>query len=83
VLAFGLLPRRHRMRFDPVGFWVQAGGLFSASDRRDPVWWPWTPKARHAREVLRLHAVRQIAPTVATTAFLHGSMPFLMHPKEY
>ncbi len=58
VLAFGLLPFRHRMRFDPAGFWCQTGGLFAASDRSDrPVrFWGW--RSRVARETGRLQDVR-------------------------
>jgi O-antigen biosynthesis protein len=58
VLAFGLLPRRHRMRFDAAGYWCQTGGLWSPSLRNDPLWRPWGPKARFARESARLFDVR-------------------------
>jgi O-antigen biosynthesis protein len=58
VLAFGLLPRRHRMRFDPAGFWCQTGGVFSPSLRSDPPWRPWGLKDRFARESARLLSVR-------------------------
>jgi O-antigen biosynthesis protein len=63
VLALGPLPRRHRMRFDPAGYWWQEGGLWSASCRSDPVWWPWHWNARSAREAERLHPVRPIVPS--------------------
>jgi GT2 family glycosyltransferase len=58
VLSFGILPRRHRMRFDAAGYWCQTGGLQSASLRSDPVWRPWKAKARIVRETARLRAVR-------------------------
>jgi GT2 family glycosyltransferase len=60
VLAIGLLPRRHRMWFDPAGVWWQSGGLRAASDRRDPVLRLWGWRARIAREARRLPAVRPV-----------------------
>lgn len=62
VLVFGLLPRRHRMRFDPAGYWWQEGGLYAPSCRSDPVWRVWRPQARAAREAARLRPVRPITP---------------------
>ena len=42
---------RHHMRFHPEGWWEQTGGLFGASDRRDPVFRAWRFAARITREV--------------------------------
>ena len=48
----------HRVRFDPAGYWEQTGGLFGRSDRSDPLFRVGRLKARVAREVERIGAVR-------------------------
>lgn len=60
VLALGVLPMSHRMRFDARGFWMQTGGLCAASDRTDPPLRLWGWSARIAREAARLQAVRLV-----------------------
>jgi GT2 family glycosyltransferase len=62
VLALGLLPLRHRLRFDPRGFWMQTGGLFAASDRGDSTLTLWRPAARVAHEADRLRPLRPVGP---------------------
>ena len=42
---------RHQMRFHPEGWWEQSGGLFGASDRRDPAFRWWHFAERITREV--------------------------------
>lgn len=42
---------RHHMRFHPEGWWEQSGGLFGASDRRDPAFHWWRFADRITREV--------------------------------
>jgi GT2 family glycosyltransferase len=62
VLVLGALPRRHRMWFDPAGYWWQEGGIGAPSCRSDPVWRAWGRQARTAREAARLRPVRPIMP---------------------
>ena len=61
VICLGPGPRRHRLRFDPQGYWWQGGGQFGASDRADPFWRPWGMQARIARESARLAPVRPVS----------------------
>ena len=51
VICLSPTPRRHRMRFHPGGWWDQSGGLFGASDRRDPAFRWWRFADRITREV--------------------------------
>ena len=44
---------RHRVQFTSDGVWMQTGGLFGASDRKDRVFRPWSFRSRVKREVAR------------------------------
>ena len=48
----------HRSRMTAAGVWEQTGGQFGKSVRDDPIWRPWRRKARVAREMARIAAVR-------------------------
>lgn len=52
--------RPHRMRFDPHGFWEQAGGLWGRSDRDAPTFAAWSFHSRIKREIARLSRCRPI-----------------------
>nr|HRK43005.1 glycosyltransferase family 2 protein [Gemmobacter sp.] len=51
IICLSPSPRRHRMRFRSEGWWEQNGGLFGASDRRDPAFRWWRFADRITREV--------------------------------
>lgn len=57
---YSLTPRRHRIAFQPGGFWLQEGGLYGASLRSDPAFRPWRRKARVAREAALVAELRQL-----------------------
>ena len=61
VSVFVLSPtiRRHRVVFHSDGFWLQSGGLFGASDRRDPAFRYWRFQDRIDREVARVAEIRE------------------------
>jgi len=54
LFLFSPSARYHHVRFDPAGFWEQAGGLFGRSDRQGPVFRPWQFGARLQSEVARI-----------------------------
>ena len=60
LFLFSLSSRRHRVWFDPRGFWVQHGGQFGKSDRSDPWFKFWLSSARAIHEMDRVSQVRQI-----------------------
>lgn len=51
---------RHRTRFDPAGFWEQAGGLWGPSFPGDPAVRAWRFRVRAAREAQRLARTRSL-----------------------
>ncbi|WP_370161233.1 glycosyltransferase family 2 protein [Limimaricola soesokkakensis] len=53
--------RRHRLRFDPRGVWVQSGGLFGPSLPGDPAFRYWRFAERAAFEEARQRALRDPA----------------------
>lgn len=61
LYLFATSPRRHRISFQPPGFWLQEGGLFGASLRSDPAFRPWRRANRIAREVALVANLRQPA----------------------
>jgi hypothetical protein len=56
---------RHRVRFDPAGFWEQTGGLFGRADRTEPLFRFQTFSSRLAAETRRVAKVRAL-PESAT-----------------
>ncbi len=58
LFLFSLTTRKHRVWFDPHGFWVQRGGQFGQSVRTGPHFRFWRAKARVAHEAARLSQVR-------------------------
>ena len=56
LLSPSILP--HRARFDPAGFWEQAGGLWGPSLPGDPAVRGWRCRDRAAREARRLSHMR-------------------------
>jgi O-antigen biosynthesis protein len=58
LMLFSGTPRRHRVQFSDDGVWVQSGGLFGASDRRDPAFRLWRFDDRVAREITNLSHLR-------------------------
>lgn len=58
LFLFSPTPRKHRMRFDPAGFWEQTGGLFGASLRSQPLFRLWTFPERLAHETERVGRLR-------------------------
>lgn len=58
LYLFSLTALRHRVRFSHEGVWVQSGGQFGKSDRRDPAFRLMTAHARAAREGERCAKVR-------------------------
>ena len=63
---FSLTPRRHRIAFQPGGFWLQEGGLYGASLRHDPALRLWRRKSRVAREAALVAGLRQLDPDFPT-----------------
>ncbi len=53
---------RHRVYFDPRGFWEQSGGVYGKSDRDSSSVQLISLKSRAEREVNRVQAVRLIGP---------------------
>ncbi|MGV6849164.1 MAG: glycosyltransferase family 2 protein [Marinibacterium sp.] len=51
---------RHRVAFSDQGIWIQRGGIFGKSDRRDPTVRFWPFNRRVNREVERIRTVRLI-----------------------
>lgn len=74
VLRFGFIPLRHRVWFDPAGYWCQSGGLFAPSDRNDAPFRLWGWQDRVAREVRRLQSLHQ-TDTVPNTGCLYARQP--------
>lgn len=60
VYVFSATALYHHIRFAQDGFWVQRGGLFGRSDRRDPVFTWWRRVARVRRERTRVAACREV-----------------------
>lgn len=60
VLLFSQTLRPHWHRYDPRGFWEQAGGLYGRSDRNQPLFTGWTQDARTLAETRRLAQFRPL-----------------------
>lgn len=58
VILLSLTARFHRVSFVQDGFWLQTGGQFGKSDRRDPAWRFWRARRRVAREIDRVSSIR-------------------------
>ncbi|NNF24264.1 MAG: glycosyltransferase [Rhodobacteraceae bacterium] len=58
VFCFSPTSLYHRVRYCPGGFWLQTGGLFGRSDRRQPVFRLFNLKIRVAEECRRLTDIR-------------------------
>ncbi|MCC7319971.1 MAG: glycosyltransferase [Rubellimicrobium sp.] len=62
VFLFSTGVARHRIAFQPGGFWLQTGGLCGASLRSDPAFRPWRRRRRVARECALVASLRQYDP---------------------
>ncbi len=58
VILLSLTAKFHRVSFVQDGYWLQTGGQFGKSDRRDPAWQFWRAKMRVKREIDRVSRVR-------------------------
>ncbi|MBR9862451.1 MAG: glycosyltransferase family 2 protein [Rhodobacteraceae bacterium] len=56
VFRFSRSSLYHRRYFDPRGFWVQTGGIFGKSARKDSVFRWWTLSKRTRRELIKFYA---------------------------
>lgn len=65
LYLLSLTPRRHRISFQPGGFWLQEGGLYGASLRTDPAFRLWRRHSRVAREARLVAELRQFGPETA------------------
>lgn len=61
LFLFTHTARYHRMRFLPVGIWLQSGGMFGRSARNGPLIRRCSFRARVYAERARLHAIRPLA----------------------
>ncbi|WP_299746463.1 glycosyltransferase [uncultured Tateyamaria sp.] len=60
LFLFSPTTLRHRVRFDPAGFWEQSGGLFGKSNRNAPVFRMFSFGERVAAETSRIGKQRLI-----------------------
>lgn len=74
LLALEASPRRHRVSFEPQGFWLHRGGLFGPDDRDGPLLRFATLRGRMQAEVARLAGVRPAA-SVLTARSLGEPFP--------
>ncbi|MEY1557019.1 glycosyltransferase family 2 protein [Yoonia sp. R2331] len=58
LFLFSATARKHKVWFDPRGFWVQRGGQFGPSERDQPWFRRWRAKTRTQQEMARLSQVR-------------------------
>lgn len=65
VLRLSPTARRHRVRFDPAGFWEQTGGLLGRAGRDVPAPRALGFAARLRAEAARIAAVRPVGPPAA------------------
>ena len=63
LFVFGPTAMYHRMRYDPAGYWEQAGGLFGRSDRNAPLLRFRSFRRRLAEETGRVAKVRGLPET--------------------
>jgi GT2 family glycosyltransferase len=63
LFVFGPTALYHRVRYDPAGYWEQAGGLFGRSDRDAPLFRFRTFRQRLADEAARVARVRGLPET--------------------
>lgn len=60
LFLFSPTTLRHRVRFDPAGFWEQSGGLFGKSNRNAPLFRMFSFGERVAAEISRIGKQRLI-----------------------
>ena len=69
VFVYSLTSLFHRRYFDPQGFWVQQGGLFGKSERRDPIMRMCSIRSRTLIEFERLKRLFPVSETQIVKMF--------------